>query len=309
MNNLDIFEQAQQELLTVSDCIRFALSLFQRSDLYYGHGTESSLDDAVALVLGSLNLPPDLDALYFPTRLLRSEVAIVINNIQKRITTREPVAYLINESYFCGMPFYVDPRVLIPRSPVAELIEEGFSPWIERDLIERILDVGTGSGCIAIACAVHIPQAAVEAIDIDSDALEVAKKNIALYGLEKELRLIQSDLFSGLKEDDRFDIIISNPPYVPSPSMKTLPQEYLHEPHLALDGGEDGLIFVNHMLKQASKHLTPHGILIIEVGEAQQFLIEKYPLVPFTWLQFTHGGDGVFLLTKQELDDCEEYFQ
>ncbi len=309
MNPMELSTEAEHELHTIADCIRFALSLFNGSDLYYGHGTESALDDSVALVLGVLNLPPDLDALYFSSRLLFSERKRVVESILKRLTSREPVAYLIKKSYFCGLPFYVDSRVLIPRSPIGEMIGDAFSPWIDRERIERILDVGTGSGCIAIACALMIPEASVDALDINSNALEVAKKNRLDFDLEEEVRLIQSDLFSQIGPEDRYDVIISNPPYVPSDSMANLPLEYLHEPASALDGGEDGLIFVDRILREASKHLTEHGILIVEVGEAEPFLMEKYPLVPFTWLQFAHGGEGVFLLTKQELDDYRSAFQ
>ncbi len=309
MEPSQLLHEAHHELRTIADCIRFGLSLFNESDLYFGHGTESALDDVVALVLGVLNLPPDLDAIYFSSRLTTTERKMVIDKLVIRLSTREPVAYIINKSYFCGLPFYVDRRVLIPRSPIAEMIEEAFSPWIERSQISRILDLGTGSGCIAIACALMIPEASVDAIDISPEALEVAEINVEEFDLEGELRLIQSDLFTGLSREDRYDVIISNPPYVPSESMEDLPAEYLHEPMSALDGGEDGLIFVDRILREASKHLTDHGILIVEVGEAEPFLIEKYPSVPFTWLQFARGGEGVFLLTKQELDDYQSVFQ
>ncbi|MBM4223129.1 MAG: 50S ribosomal protein L3 N(5)-glutamine methyltransferase [Gammaproteobacteria bacterium] len=302
-------EDALTHLHSVQDWIRFGISLFNQSDLYYGHGTSSSLDDAVALVLGALSLPPDLDALYFQSRLMPNEREQLLNLMIERITTRRPVAYLIGTSYFCGFPFHVDERVLIPRSPIAELIEESFSPWIDSEKIERILDIGTGSGCIGIACALLLPGVMVDAVDIDVKALEVASKNRALYNLEDSVRLIQSSLFSGLDADDQYDVIISNPPYVPTSSMYTLPAEYKHEPRHALDGGEDGLLFVDEILRHAAHHLTENGILIVEVGEAQEHLEEKYPEVPFTWLQFARGGDGVFLLTKQELIDYHQFFQ
>ncbi len=309
MNHTDCLSDAQNELHTISDYIRFAMGLFNESDLYYGHGTASALDDSVALVLGALKLSPDLDAVYFSSRLLMSERKMLLAAIFKRLKTHEPVAYLIQKSYFCGLPFYIDQRVLIPRSPIGELIEEAFSPWIERDRISRILDLGTGSGCIAIACALLIPEASVDAIDIDLAALEVAKKNCLDFDLTETLRLIPSDLFSALSNTDRYDVIISNPPYVPSSSMLTLPKEYHHEPQAALDGGQDGLMIVDRILKEASQYLSEQGILIVEVGEAQIYLTEKYPLVPFTWLQFSNGGDGVFLLTKQELDEYQSLFQ
>jgi ribosomal protein L3 glutamine methyltransferase len=296
-------QEASENLETINDLIRFSISEFNKNELFFGHGTENSLDDAVALVLASLHLPPDLDAAYFQTKILPSEKKLILERIQRRIETREPVAYLISEIYFAGFHFYVDKRVLIPRSPIAELLEEEFSPWIDGDSIERILDVGTGSGCIAIASALYFPTASVDAIDINADALAVAQINADRYDLGDQLRLIQSDLFEKLTPADKYDVIIANPPYVPSSSMETLPEEYRHEPTLALDGGPDGLKLVDKILVQALDHLTPNGILIVEVGEAQQNLEEKYPNIPFTWLQFNRGGDGIFLLTAEELKE------
>jgi ribosomal protein L3 glutamine methyltransferase len=299
-------QEAQTHLLTIQDMIRFAMTEFNKHDLFYGHGTESSLDDAVALILTSLSLPPDLDALYFQTHLLPHEKKLLLERIERRIATKEPVAYLISEIYFAGFNFYIDKRVLIPRSPIAEIIEEEFSPWIDAEKVERILDIGTGSGCIAIASALFFPEAIVDAVDISPDALAVAKINLDRYDLGEQLNLIQSDLFEKLSPADKYDVIIANPPYVPSSSMETLPAEYLHEPASALDGGADGLKIVDKILAQAIDYLTPHGILIIEVGEAQIYLEAKYPGVPFTWLQFTRGGDGIFLLTREELADHQE---
>jgi ribosomal protein L3 glutamine methyltransferase len=294
-------KEAADHLITIQDMIRFAISEFNRHELFYGHGTESSLDDAVALILGSLALPPDLDPFYFQTRLLPHEKIMLLARIERRITEKEPVAYLISESYFAGFSFYVDKRVLIPRSPIAEIIEEEFSPWIDVDKIERILDIGTGSGCIAIASALFFGNAVVDAVDISPDALVVAKINVDRYDLNQQVRLIESDLFEKLSKNEQYDVIIANPPYVPSKSMSLLPSEYLHEPQHALDGGSDGLKIVDKILVQAIDYLTPHGILIVEVGEAQSNLEAKYPSIPFTWLQFARGGDGIFLLTREEL--------
>ena len=307
-NSSALYQEAQEHLVTIQDMIRFAMSEFNKSELFYGHGTESSLDDAVALVLGSLHLPPDLDALYFQTRLIPSEKQVLLDRIRRRVVDKEPVAYLISESYFAGFSFYVDKRVLIPRSPLAEVIEEECSPWIDADKIERILDIGTGSGCIAIASAMYFPEAEVDAIDISSDALEVAKINVERYSVEHQVQLIKSDLFSALSTDLVYDVIFANPPYVPTSSMATLPEEYRHEPAGALDGGPDGLEFVDKILSQAAQFLSPHGIIIVELGEAQPYLEEKYPNIPFTWLQFSRGGDGVFLLTRDELIEYQKDF-
>jgi ribosomal protein L3 glutamine methyltransferase len=293
-----------QELHTILDFFRFASSLFDKHGLFYGHGTTSPLDDAIALVLGALNLPPDLEPLYFQSRLLVSEKKHLISLIQRRIEEREPVAYLINTSYFANLKFYVDKRVLIPRSPLAELIHENFSPWIAGENIKNVLDIGTGSGCIAIACALFLPQdVMVDAVDISEEALEVARINVAHYGLEDKSHLIHSDLFEGLPAQASYDVIISNPPYVPRSSMTTLPQEYHHEPQSALEAGHDGLEVVDKILVQASHYLRPHGIIIIEVGEAQPFLEQKYPFLPVTWIQFENGGEGVFILTAQDLQE------
>lgn len=291
------------QLHTILDFIRFALSSFTKANLYYGHGTTNALDDAVALVLGALSLPPDTDNMYFQSNLTHAEKELLLSLIERRVETREPVAYLINKSYFAGLEFYVDNRVLIPRSPIAELIDNSFSPWIAADHVENILDIGTGSGCIAIACALFMPNAHVDAVDISEDALEVARKNVAHYNIEEFCTLIQSNIFEKVPSGKTYDLIITNPPYVPIASMSTLPQEYLHEPEQALVAGEDGLTIVDKILSQATKYLKPHGILVVEVGEAQPYLEDKYPFLPLTWIQFENGGDGVFILTYQELKE------
>ena len=298
-----LYQDALTHLHTLGDFFRFAFSCFEKADLFYGHGTTSSLDDAIALVLGGLSLPPDLDSIYFQTRLLPEEKRHIVSLIERRVRTREPVAYLINTSYFAGLQFYVDPRVLVPRSPIAELIQEQFSPWIAAEHIENVLDIGTGSGCIAIACALFMPGAHVDAVDISPEALEVAKINADSYHLGDQCRLIQSDLFSNIPSGQLYDLIIANPPYVPISSMALLPEEYLHEPHQALQAGADGLTVVDKILTQASNFLKPHGILVVEVGEAQIFLEQKYPFLPLTWIQFENGGEGVFILTAQELKE------
>lgn len=291
------------ELLTILDMIRFAWTSFNRAELYYGHGTTSALDDAVALVLGALSLPPDTDEGYFQGKLTADERGLLLSLIERRVVAREPVAYLINKSYFAGLEFFVDRRVLIPRSPIAELIENNFSPWIAAEHVEDILDIGTGSGCIAIACALFMPNARVDAVDISPEALEVAKINVAKHQIGEFCQLIQSDIFENIPKGKTYDLIIANPPYVPRSSMQVLPSEYHHEPELALVAGHDGLEVVDRILSQATKYLKPHGILVVEVGEADLYLEQKYPFLPLTWIQFEHGGEGIFILTSQELKD------
>lgn len=223
--------------------------------------------------------------------------------IQKRITERIPVAYLIHEAWFAGLPFYVDRNVLIPRSPLAELIQERFSPWLAEKQVTNILDIGTGSGCIAVACAFAFPEAGVDAIDVDRKALDIAARNISEYKLDNRVNLVQSDLFSQLAGKP-YDLIISNPPYVSNVEMRNIPVEYSHEPGLALRAGEEGLEFVRRILAGASGYLSGHGHLIVEVGNSQENVIAAFPQIPFTWLEFQFGGEGVFLLTA---DQVREY--
>lgn len=296
-----------QELVTIGDYIRWGVSKFMAAELFYGHGTDNAWDEAVALVFHALHLPHDITPQIFSARLTGVERAQVVELIEKRVQQRLPLAYLTNEAWFSGLRFYVDERVIIPRSPMVELIENGFAPWGTQIPINKILDLCTGSGCIAIACARAFPDAEIEAVDISGDALEVAAINVARYHLQGQIRLIQSNLFTKL-DGNKYDIIISNPPYVDTVDMQGLPIEYQHEPVLALAAGDDGLNIVKQILRQAINHLTPQGLLFIEVGNSEEALIEQYPEVPFTWLEFERGGDGVLLITAEDLAKYTELF-
>ena len=289
-----------EQLQTVRDFIRLGASLFNRAGLYFGHGTDNALDEAVWLVLHALHLPPDLPAEYFDTRLTEAEKREVMALLKRRVEERLPAPYLTQSAWFAGLEFYVDERVLVPRSPVAELIEQGFSPWVEHERVNRVLDLCTGGGCIAVACALAFPQATVDASDLSAVALKVAEINVDRHHLQDQIELICSDLFENL-QGRRYDIIISNPPYVDGSDMATLPAEFRHEPKLALAAGDDGLDVVRRILEQAPRYLNPGGILVVEVGNSEQALVDAFPEIPFVWLEFERGGDGVFLLTREQL--------
>ena len=291
-----------ESLKTITDFIRWGASIFKQSELYYGHGNSSAIDEAAYLVLHTLNLEPDTHSVYFSSRLTEHEKNALIDIIYRRAEEKIPAAYLTNESWFAGLSFYVDERVLVPRSPIAELIQKHYEPWIDVDNVENILDLCTGSGCIAIANAYYFPHAVVDAVDISQDALDVVLLNIKRHHLMEQVSIIQSDLFSNLA-DKKYDIIVSNPPYVDANDMASMPAEFHSEPEIGLAAGEDGLELVIPMLEQASEHLTENGILIVEVGNSDYALQERYPDLPFYWLEFEHGGQGIFLLTKEQLDN------
>ena len=295
------------DVKSLRDMIHFGASEFEAASLYYGHGTDNALDEAAYLAFFALSQEPDYSDEALDVDLSNENIEKVNSLFNKRIESRQPAAYLTHEAWFAGIPFYVNENVLVPRSPIAELIEEQFQPWVSPEKVNRILDLCTGSGCIAIACAMAFPDAEVDAADISKAALEVAEKNKATHKLGSRLNVIDSDLFSNL-QGRRYDLIVSNPPYVDAEDMANLPDEYKHEPELGLTAGDDGLDLVIPILRDAKHHLNPEGVLIVEVGNSEEALAEKFPEVPFMWLSFEYGGEGVFMLDAKEIEKHHETF-
>ncbi|QIL84825.1 50S ribosomal protein L3 N(5)-glutamine methyltransferase [Vibrio sp. HDW18] len=299
-------EEAVAELHTLQDMIRWTVSRFNAANLFYGQGTDNAWDEAVQLILPTLYLPIDVPPHVLNSRLTNSERLRVVERVIRRINERTPVAYLTNKAWFCGLEFFVDQRVLVPRSPIGELIQNRFEPWLSEEPT-RIMDLCTGSGCIAIACANAFPDAEVDAIDISLDALQVAEQNIQDHGLEQQVFPIRSDLFRDLPVEP-YDLIVTNPPYVDQEDMDSLPNEFRHEPELGLAAGSDGLKLARRILANAPAYLKENGILVCEVGNSMVHMMEQYPHIPFTWLEFENGGHGVFLLTREQLIDCAADF-
>ena len=293
---------------TIRQLIHAGAARLDSAGLVFGHGTDNAQDEAATLVLHALGLPIDIPDGQLDTvpSARQTEHANVL--LEKRIRTRKPAAYLTGEAWFAGLPFYVDERVLVPRSPIAELIEEDFSPWIAAGQVGHILDLCTGSGCIGIACALAFPDAQVDVVDLSADALEVASRNILRHGLESRVHPVASDLFASLGEA-RYDLIVSNPPYVPDEEIRQLPEEYGHEPPLGLSAGDDGLDVVIRLLADAPPHLSTAGILVVEVGYSQPALEAAFPGIPFLWLEFAYGGEGVFLLEREQLVEYHPVFE
>ena len=299
--NLDtLFRQAESSLHTLRDFLRFAVSRFQQAGLVFGHGSDNAHDEAAYLILHTLHLPLDMLEPYLDAALLADEKTELLGKLRERIEQRVPVAYITQHARQGDFDFYVDERVIVPRSFIYELLGEPLSPWIEYpELVHRALDLCTGSGCLAVQMAAHYPAAQIDAVDISLDALEVAAVNVEDYGLQERIQLVHTDLFEGL--EGTYDLIVSNPPYVDAESVDALPEEYLHEPELALGSGEDGLDATREILLQAAKFLNPRGVLLVEIGHNRDVLEREYPELPFVWLD-TSGGDGfVFLLTREQL--------
>lgn len=291
----------KRSTLTVGELMQTSARRLSRARLAFGHGTDNPLDEAAALLFYALKLDHEDAPSIYVRPISVPERRRVQRLIERRIRERRPAAYLMRQMWFAGLEFYVDERVLVPRSPIAELIVAGFQPWIEPVRVKRVLDIGTGSGCIAIACAYAFPRARIDATDISTPALAVARRNIRRHRLAGRVTAIRADLFSGLR-GRRYDIIVSNPPYVGARELQALPAEYRHEPELALASGREGLDAVAKILHGAARHLKPGGILVVEVGNTQRSLEKRYPTVRFTWLDFERGGGGVFLLTREQLD-------
>ncbi len=297
---LDDQDQILDELHTIRDYIRWSMSCFNQHRVFFGHGTDNAWDEAVQLVLGALYLPWDIDQSVLDARLTGSEKRRVLEFAYQRIERRVPLPYLTHEAWFCDLPFYVDERVLVPRSPTGELIQNLFAPWLRPGPVPRILDLCTGSGCIGIACAYAFEEAEVDLVDISADALAVAEINIERHGLEERVIPRLSDLFAAL-QGERYDLIVSNPPYVDLDDLASMPQEFSHEPALALGSGDDGLDICRRILREAADYLSDDGLLVVEVGNSEVHLMAQYPQIPFTWVELERGGNGVFVLTAAEL--------
>lgn len=280
---------------TVADLIRQGAESFERAGLAYGHGMDNAIDEAAALVFHVLGLDHDRAAEAYASRPAERDLERVRDAFAERIGRRIPAAYLMGRMWFAGLEFEVDERVIVPRSPFAELILAEFRPWVDPSRVRRILDIGTGSGCIAVACAKAFPDATVDAVDISPHALEVASRNVRRHGLDARVTLLQGDVFEPVA-GRRYDLIVANPPYVSDEEMQSLPQEYLHEPDLALRAGRDGLDVVRRILAGMGEHLAPDGVLFVEVGNSDERVQEAFPGLPFVWLEFEHGGGGVFML-------------
>lgn len=290
-----------QDLLTIRDFLRYATTRFSGAGIFFGHGTDNPWDEAVHLVMRSLGLPLENNTVFLDARLTSDEKTLLLERLNRRVDERVPVPYLVQEGWFMGLPFYVDERVLIPRSPIGELLQNELQPWLGDREPERILDLCTGSGCIGIGAATVFEDAQVDLSDLSDEALAVASINIERFELQDRVRAIRADVFDGL--DGSYDVILTNPPYVDAVDMGSMPEEYRREPALALAAGDDGLSIAHRILSRARSMLNPGGLLICEVGNSWPALVEAYPQLPFIWLEFEHGGEGIFLLHAEDLPE------
>jgi len=293
--------------MTIIDFIHYVESYFNDHELYYGHGTDNAFDEAAYIVLSMTKNLPLIDEAVYDNEIDSAVQKEILTCIERRVDERIPAAYLLGEAWFAGLPFYVDENVLVPRSPFAELIADEFLPWVNYSSTNNILDLCSGSGCIGIASALVFTEANVDLADISVHALDVARKNVSRYKLADRVSVIESNLYEGL-QGQKYDLIVSNPPYVSEEELSGLPEEYCQEPKLGLDGGETGLDLVHHILAYADVHLTEQGVLYVEVGNTDVALQACYPNVPFLWIDFEQGGHGVFMLTKQQLEQYKEQF-
>ena len=294
---------AVEELRTITDLVRWGAARLDDVDVVFGHGTDNAVDEALVLVLHAAGLRADAPESLFAARLTISERRAAADLIVRRVRDRVPAPYLTGRAWFAGLEFACDARALIPRSPIAEWIERGFEPWLDSDAVERVLEIGTGSGAIAIACATAFPNATIDAVDVSDAALELARENCIAHDVGDRVRLSNSDAYSGI--DGRYDLVVSNPPYVDAETMASLDPEYLHEPRIGLEAGLDGLDCVRRILAGASAHLRPGGVLVCEVGASREALEHAFPTVAFTWLDLSRGGEGVFLLESAQLGEFE----
>ena len=294
---------AVEELRTVTDLVRWGAARLDEARVVFGHGTDNAVDEALALVRHAAGLRPGAPEPLYATRLTTAERRAAVELISRRIRERIPAPYLTGRAWFAGLEFACDARALVPRSPIAEWIERGFEPWLDPDAVERVLEIGTGGGAIAVACARAFPHATVDAVDVSDAALELARENCAAHDVGDRVGLFRSDVYAGVS--DRYDLIVGNPPYVDAGTMAALDPEYLHEPRIGLEAGADGLDCVRRILAGASAHLRPGGVLVCEVGASRGALEQALPSVAFTWLDLSRGGEGVFLLEAAQLGELE----
>ncbi len=292
-------------LESITDFIRWGGSMFQKTELFFGHGTDNAFDEAKTLVFFALNLSWQSPEYLFSSRLTHAEKEQVTELFRRRIETRKPAAYLTGQAWFAGLKFIVNEDTLVPRSPIAELISQQYRPWVEPNEVMHILDMCTGSGCIGIASLQACPNATVDLVDLSVDALKVAQQNVDKFELGNVARVIVSDLFTNL-QGKKYDLIVSNPPYVDKIEMDALPAEFKQEPSMGLEAGKDGLDLVRIILAEAAEHLTTNGTLIVEVGVSQYFMEQVYSELPLYWFEFENGGEGVFAIQKSELEVFEE---